>query len=312
MSTNDGAELGFEGWLRKLGEESTGIKPGETFDPTQPMDDLTKLRWLMAIDRRYMLAMPKRLPGRADETVARELEEICADYERLLQAGPSQSTFFTTEALREKIADLQRSIASTYGSLRRYLEAGRYFEAAAQSYAGIGKMEQAQSCRNDWDRLQFDQDGNLDDEIQRLRDMLSATAPGTLDRVQALIELGVLYSNGGDDYEAEELLREAEKELSTISDDPSGVDLATALKNSLLSVYQGQQTSEPAPIVTAMQINGLYRQLYQSLARIHETKNPQLAAEYRQKAAARDSRKNNDEFSEAMLKALENELGKLT
>jgi hypothetical protein len=60
-----------------------------------------------------------------------------------------------------------------------------------------------------------------------------------------------------------------------------------------------------------MQMNDLYRLLYLSLARIYEGENPQRAAEYREKAAQRDSRESNDEFSKAMLAALAGKLGKL-
>jgi hypothetical protein len=60
-----------------------------------------------------------------------------------------------------------------------------------------------------------------------------------------------------------------------------------------------------------MRMNALYRLLYLSLARIYEVEDPQKATDYREKAAQRDSRDYNDEFSKSMLRALAGELGKL-
>jgi hypothetical protein len=173
-----------------------------------------------------------------------------------------------------------------------------------------------------------------------LRTKLATLPTDHEDYAETLIELGRVYSSSGDDYEAEKLLLEAEQILDNVKiqgkpvGDPSGSALAEKLTQSLQSIIQGQPTGAETDtdrlmkltqslqssmqgqhagaetdIERVMKIHGLYRQLSLALARIYETTEPQKAAHYRDKATQRDSRAQNDEFSERMLRALKEDLG---
>src|SRR5204862_3360596 len=97
--------LGFDGWLKKLKSEFPSPAGEEDFDPTQPMDDLAKMRRLMAIDRRYMYAMAGARMGRTDATSVQQFKSIVGDYEQLLKAGPAQAGFYKERDVRAKMAD---------------------------------------------------------------------------------------------------------------------------------------------------------------------------------------------------------------
>ena len=140
---------------------------------------------------------------------------------------------------------------------------------------------------------------------------------GSIDCAEALIELASLHSSNGDDYEAEKLFLQAEQMLDDVQvlkdrpGDPSGRDLADALTKSLLDVSKIKVLRRAAPIERMIRVNGLYRELCMGLARIYAATKPEKASHYREKAAKRDSRAENDEFSASMMRALQGELGKL-
>jgi tetratricopeptide (TPR) repeat protein len=312
MISKEASGLGWDDWLSKRSEETLGIKKGERFDHIQPMDNLTKMRWIMAIDQRFMLTMHKNRLGSVNEQVIKDLKEIYTDYEQLLQSGPNYCSLYTEETLREKIAYVLSKIAVAYESTRDYLTASQYLEEAIQCYNKIGKAEQIERCQADLARIRFDVECDLDDEIQRLYNLLETLPKETVGHVQALIDLSNLYSNNGDNYEAKDLLVQAELELKAINNDPDGKTIAEAFENSLLGLYSDRgRTPEKMSIETALELNALYRLLYLSLARVYEAEDPQEAAKYYEEAAKRDSRKYNDEFSNSMLQALVGELGNL-
>jgi tetratricopeptide (TPR) repeat protein len=311
MSEEEPKGLGFEGWLNRFSQLFPSDTQGGKIDPSQRLDDLAKMRWLMAIDRRYMATMPRTKPGFANAKVLQDLKEIAADYQKLLQAGLPQYTLYTAEGLRAKIADVFDSEAQLCETLRDYPQASQHYTAAAEIYTAVGKHEAAQRCQINLARLKLAQDGNINTEIKRLRAELARLPSGSVAHAATLIDLAELYSSNEEDYEAEKLLLEAEQMLDRIGGDPSGSDLGAALTQSLLSIMQGQHNSGPTPIETKMEVNGLYCRLSMALARIYETTNPQEAARYRAKATQRDSRAYNDEFSEYMRRALEGDLGKL-
>ncbi|GAC1350439.1 MAG: hypothetical protein NVSMB27_32980 [Ktedonobacteraceae bacterium] len=311
MAEEEPKWLGFEGWLNRLNQLSPSDTQGEKIDPNQPLDDMAKMRWSMAIDRRYTAVLPRIQTGFADAKVLQDLKAIAADYQKLLQAGLPLLSFYTAEGLREKIANAFDSAARVCEILRDYPQAGQHYTAAAKHYTAVGKHEAAQHCQINLARLKVAQDGDIDTEVKRLRAELAKLPSGSVAHAGTLIELAGLYSSNNDDYEAKKLLLEAEKILDRIAGDPRGNDLCAALTQSLLSIMQGQHNSGPTPIETKMEMNGLYRELWLALARIYETTNPQKATEYREKATRRDSRTNNDEFSEYMRRALDGDLGKL-
>jgi hypothetical protein len=262
----------------------------------------------MAIDSRYLWKMPTTRVGLASPQLVQDLKEIAADYRKLLAAGPPSNGLYTADQVQAKIADVLNSTARACEALRDYPQASEHYAAAGELYAALGKTAEAEGCRAELARLRFEQDGDVDGEIKRLRSELEAQAPGTIEYAEALVQLAVFISSGGDEFEAEQLLLEAEALLDEIGGDPSGSDLAAALTDSLLSIKRGQGAGATR-ILTAMKADGLYRQLSLALAKIYEVTDPVKAEHYRARAIERDSRANNDDFSESMGRALLGELG---
>ncbi len=312
MSEEEPKGLGFEGWLNRLSQRFPSDTQSGKFDPGQPLDDLAKMDWFIAIDRRYTATILRAMPGFANVEVLQDLKEIAADYQKLLQAGlPQQYKWYTAEELCTKRADAFSWAAQVCEILHDYPQARQHYTAAAEIYTAVGKYEAAQHCQINLARLELAEDSNIDTEVKRLHEELAKLPSGSVAHARTLIELAGLYSSNGDDYEAEKLLLEAEKILDRIGGDPSGNDLGAALTQSLLSIMQGQHNSGPTPLETKMEMSGLYRELSLALARIYETTHPQEAARYRAKTTQRDSRAYNDEFSEYMRRALDGDLGKL-
>ena len=287
--------LGFDGWMDKFKTDFGSPAGQNTFDPIAPMDGLTKMRRLMDIDRRYMYATMSARPGRATEATVQELKAIAQDYEQLLQSG-SPGGFFKEEDVRRKVADATSAAAGACAHLRQYPEAEKLYRSAAATYKMAGKPEEAKRCQERIAEFNYLQDGNVDAEIRRLRAKVSKARANSVDHADALIELGSLYGSNGDDYEACKLLEQAEGILKKHAADPSGADLANALTASLTGLGTG--------IEDKLRVQGLYRLLYVALAKAYQTSNPKKAAEYRSMAAKRDSRELNDDFSQTMLRML--------
>jgi tetratricopeptide (TPR) repeat protein len=314
-ASNEPKGLGLAGWLDKLGKQFGVDGEDEAFDPTRPHDDMAKKRRLMAIDRRYTWTLPRTQAGLANEKVLHDLKQIAADYEQLLGVGLPQFPFYTEDQVRAKVADALVAAGRTAELLRTYPEARRHYSAAADLYQALGKDDDFQRCRTNLAELDSLQHGNLDLDIRRLRATLAVPEMDRVDRAEAMIRLAALYSLNHDDYEAKDLLLQAESLLddATIVDgekgDPSGHVLGAALTQSLLRAKNEPDRAGPMPILKALQMNGLYRDLYQSLARIYQESDAAKAEEYRAKALRRENRATNDEFSSFMLEKLKGELG---
>jgi hypothetical protein len=274
------------------------------------------MRWLNDIDRRYRFAIPNARVGRADATVIQELKTVLADYEKLLAAGPPKYSIYTEESVRVKIADTHGWIARAAEAMRDHSEAEREFRKAAELFTALGKSSEAERCRASLARLNYSRGGDVNAEIIRLRAKLTITPAGSLDYAEAVTELASIISSGGrDDHEAKKLYHEAERILAKLSDEksktigaPSGKALADALTNSLLNL--GKSTG-PSAIERMLQINNLQQQVFSGLARIYAKTEPKKAGDYERKAGKIDSRKVNNDFSEAMVRALKGDLGKL-
>ena len=148
---------------------------------------------------------------------------------------------------------------------------------------------------------------------------------------EKLIDLGLLYSKRGDDFDALPLLQQAEKVLMKNGGAPSGADLADALTASLLSIMgsseddhtssalddlvrsmtPGAPATGSTPIEEKMHARNLFEALYRAYARIYAAIDPAKAAEYRNKADAFDSREENEMFSNAMRHELKGKLGRI-
>ena len=309
MTTGKPQALGFDGWMKKIQADFGSPGGEEAFDPKAPMDDFAKMRRLMAIDRRYMYATMAARPGRTTEAGVEELKAIARAYEQLLQAGAAER-FYKEIEVRGKVADAMSAAARACTDLRQYQEAAKLYRSAAAAYRVAGKPEEATRCQNRIAELKYPQDGKVDAEILRLRAKVAKASANSIDQADALIELGALHGGNGDDHEAKQLLEKAETILKTYAPDTTGTDLANALTASLMGMST-RQSAGRVGIEDTMRVQGLYRQLYVALARAYQTTNPKKAEEYRSKAAQRDSRQVNDDFSQTMLQMLKGDLGKL-
>jgi tetratricopeptide (TPR) repeat protein len=249
-----------------------------------PMDDMAKMRMYMDIDRRYLMAMPKIMPGQASKEVIREFEEILADYQKLLIAGPPQFSFYKIEDVQLKIADVTESIARTNDSLRQDDQARVYYEKAIRAYEELGQIDKANRCRAILAQAIHSIEGDVDEELNRLRSNLEAMPPDTLEHVEALVALAELYSSQEDDFEAEALLLKAESELQRIgysgSTGPSGTEMADALKATMDSILSGKGGSGPTQIEIKLKARDLYRRIYLVLSQIYREKDVTQAGKY--------------------------------
>lgn len=304
MTDDETKGLGFEGWMRRFEERFETDK--DAFAPSQPMDDLEKMRWLHSLDHRYMMALPKCIRC-ADENLAQEIQQILADYEKLLQKKPPKLPIYDIESVRSKCADTHCLLASCYESMQEpnYDLARNHLTTACDIYAELGKDDKVRSCQERIEGLTLPHYGDVDQEIARLRKKLDSLTEASIEYVDVLVELGGLYRTCGDDYEAEQLLLQAKETLDQdYGGDVTGQDLANSLIQSVVEINQGRESSGSSLLPTAIRVNNLYRLIYVGLARIYKSTNPQLAAEYLEQAAKRDSREQNDEFSQLMLQSL--------
>lgn len=291
----------------------------ETVERDEHLDDLGKARLLMAIDRRYMTAMLKVMPGMASEEVIWELKAILADYERLLQAGLPQYPFCLCKAedIRGKMADVIESIARAYDSLRNSDRTRLYYEQAAQAYEKIGQQEKANRCRVSLARLKLSVEENVDEEIERLYSILKAVPQNTLQHVDILVELGTFYCNR-DDFEAEQILLKAESELQELGyTNPTGTELADVLTQSMMDILSDQGSSGPSPIESMMQVQSLYRLIYMSLEQTYRNiENLEAAEKYgrllkQMDGTLEDGNELNQDFSDQMSKSTDSLLKQL-
>jgi hypothetical protein len=120
-----------------------------------PLNDVLIRHRLLALDRRYLFALPNITVGRVTQEIVRELEQIAVEYETLLRGGASISPRFSEAAVRVKIGDALGSAAWACEALREPERARAFFMAAAIIYTRAGAAEKAHRCRMELDRLNF-------------------------------------------------------------------------------------------------------------------------------------------------------------
>jgi tetratricopeptide (TPR) repeat protein len=305
MATNEPKGLGVDFWMKKFEQEAAAKRAA--LDPSKPMDVLQKMQWLHSIEQRHRLTTHRITVGKVDDKLAQELKGLAAEYEQLLQLDPPKFPIDDLASVQLKIAEVYDSIASSFEALQTpdYAQAAEYYKAAIEIYRSLAKNDQALRSQDKLDKLKFASDRNVGEEILRLRTKLDAQPIDSLDYVEVLVDLGMLYSKYGDDYEAEQLLKQAEEILHNKYPDPTGTDIGDALAQAMSSIMQGKQSGAVAAFESSIHTNGLYRVIYVGLARIYKTTNPQKAEEYLERAGQRDSRENNNAFSQRMLRALD-------
>lgn len=302
-------ELGLTGWIERIKQQFPRTNVSGKKVPT---DDLGKMHWMFAADQRYMSAMLQASPGQVSNQVVQELQEIADDYQALLDAPmPERIPSYTRTSLQAKLARTYGTMAGACKALHDYEQARQHYATTIKMFNSLGQQSEAQSYQTELERLDYDQNANVDREISRLHQALASVENKSLEQASLLVELGEIYRQNGDDFEAEQLLLQAERILDKLGGDPLGEAIATSLTNSMLAISQNKQKEGPTEIENVMQISNLYRLLSVGLSKIYREKDSDKAADYRNKAVQRDSRAINDAFSQKMLDSLDDLLKNL-
>jgi hypothetical protein len=120
-----------------------------------PLNDVLIRHRLLALDRRYLFALPNITVGRVTGEIVQELEQIAVEYETLLRAGASISPRFSEAVVRVKIGDALGSAAWACEALQEPDRARAFFMAASIIYTRAGAPEKARRCRMELERLNF-------------------------------------------------------------------------------------------------------------------------------------------------------------
>ena len=292
--------------IQKLGSANQAAEPPGDDEPA--MDDISKMRRLIANDQRHNVAMMKTLPGMVSEAVVEELESIQQEYERLVRFGePTKYPLYKIVDLQGKIAACQESLARAHESLRHDEKAREFYAAAAQAYDELGHAAKAAGCRENIAQIDLALEGNVDDEILRLQHALDAIPRPSLEHVRRMIKLAELQSANGDTFAADEMFQHAEAELEELGHSPggpSGGSLAQALFESVRQIQSGVPSSGSRPIEEQMTVRNCFRSIYNGRAQIFRQSNPAEAARYLAMAKQLDSAEDNKAFSSEMLKML--------
>jgi hypothetical protein len=120
-----------------------------------PVNDVLIRHRLLALDRRYLFALPNITVGRVTREIVHELRQIAVDYEELLKGGLSVSAHFIERAVRGKIGDALGSAAWACEALQDPEQARAHFLAAVAVYTRAGATEKARRCLTELHRLNF-------------------------------------------------------------------------------------------------------------------------------------------------------------
>ena len=120
-----------------------------------PVNDVLIRHRLLALDRRYLFALPSITVGRVTRDIVHELRQIAVDYEDLLKSGLSVSAHFSERAVRAKIGDALGSAAWACEALQDPEQARAHFLAAVAVYTRAGATDKARRCLTELDRLNF-------------------------------------------------------------------------------------------------------------------------------------------------------------
>jgi len=116
---------------------------------------------LLALDRRYLFALPNITVGRVTREIVSELQQIAGEYDELLKGELTLPARLSEATVRTKIGDALGSAAWACEALREPEQARVHFVAAAIAYTRAGASEQARRCRMELHRLNFYQGGDL-------------------------------------------------------------------------------------------------------------------------------------------------------
>jgi hypothetical protein len=121
---------------------------------------------LLALDRRYLFALPNITVGRVTREIVSELQQIAGEYSELLKGELSVSARLNEAAVRTKIADALGSAAWACEALQEPEQARLHFVAAAAAYLKAGATGKARECHRELHRLNFYSGGEAPSEAR--------------------------------------------------------------------------------------------------------------------------------------------------
>ena len=116
---------------------------------------------LLALDRRYLFALPNITVGRVTHEIVSELQQIAGEYDELLKGELTVAARLSEATLRTKVGDALGSAAWACEALNDPEQARVHFVAAAIAYTRAGANDQARRCRMELHRLNFYRGGDL-------------------------------------------------------------------------------------------------------------------------------------------------------
>jgi tetratricopeptide (TPR) repeat protein len=243
--------------------------------------DLEKVHRLMEIDSRYVAAIPKVMPGQANQAVIGELQGVLKSYALLYREGEPSFKFYTLDDLVGKMANTTEFIARAYESLTDLEKAKEHYDRAAQLFESIGRKDDAERVRTTVARADLAATGDVDTDIKRLQDELAELSEQSLQRVGVQVELGELTSRAGDDFEATSILRTALDELQGLGyEEPQADDVASSLEATLRGIEDGTAKAGETKLEQLVLVRGLYMRLYLALAQAARETDPEEARRY--------------------------------
>jgi CHAT domain-containing protein len=185
---------------------------GSSYSP-----DVRQMERFLELNRRYMEIITQlQQIGPVDENKIVELKCFLTDYEALLESLPEKYPTINPSLVRERLADLASWIGRAFDRLLDNDQAILYFHRAASTYQQLGKEQEVKNCLQQIAQIQLRDEGIIDGEVQRLHSQIEALPENSLSRIQLLIDLGDLYMQVGDYFEARKVLHTAEKAFEYI------------------------------------------------------------------------------------------------
>jgi CHAT domain-containing protein len=205
----------------------------------QPMfhpGDQQQIMRLSEIRSRLLTIMPRATFGLADVALIKELKHILEDLNLLFNALSPQHPACEPTEVQNTMAETMIHLAKAYDALHNSEQASLWYERAASLFEIISQPELARQCRDFIKRLHFYTHGTFDTEFLRLQELLSEQPQGSLPYIKTLIELGNLYKDADDLFEAEKVYRQAENILEPI--EPAPLDKSAVPLEQLLLYCQ--------------------------------------------------------------------------
>jgi len=271
---------------------------------------MQQMSQLSEMDNRAVGLMSKAATNSGDERVVTELKEILAEYNRFLKGLAPRYPACNPRIVRYRIADITYWIGHAYESLRNNQEAIKYLEQAALRFGEIGKAEEVKKCEEKISKLQFIDQGTFDKSLAILQARRASLPKYSLQHAEVTIELSNVYIGAEDYFEAENLLKDVEKELDQMErSDAHESDVSTlsdaTLNDDLTRLLQSIEVNEKK--------YSLYIWLYSNQVLVNRDRDFNKATESYENAKRKEAErteylqhcKGQKNLSDDMMKALE-------